>query len=126
MRALAITLFVAISLPFVGKFMGVADYVISYERYVHACENTDRQEMQCNGTCQWVKENAQDVQDLPNPPAVPESLNTELSPFTSNLLAHNLKPNIDTHTIMPLAYMDRGLWFVYFDVPTPPPNAVLI
>ncbi len=123
MRVSAYILLLSLALPFLSKTAGIAKYLISYDAYLAACENIDRPEVQCNGTCQWAKEHAE-KNHTPTPPIIPESLKVEIAVFQEKPFSFSFKSilkTIDVHPYAKLVLVEGNI----LDVPTPPPNVLI-
>ncbi len=81
MKKISVILAILLSVPFLAKLGAVAKYFVQYKEYLIACENIERPEMNCNGTCQFSKELAE-LDKNTVPPDFPEVLKIELSLIT--------------------------------------------
>lgn len=121
MRFLANILLISLLIPFGSKAAGVLDYLISYEKYLEACENIDRPEMKCNGACQWAKEQQTNHHE-PLVPAMPEVLSLDVFPFLCELVYR-----VTDKYFRCVSKLDKRFELNLFtdsisiDVPTPPP-----
>ncbi|MCH8545153.1 MAG: hypothetical protein LAT54_00315 [Cryomorphaceae bacterium] len=123
MRISAYILLLSLTLPFLSKTADIAKYLLSYDAYLAACENFDRPEMQCNGTCQWAKEHTE-KKDAPMPPSIPESLKVEIIVFNERAFSLSLNLFNDIHcTLVPFekSFVKENI----SEVPTPPPNVLI-
>ncbi len=123
MRFFAYILLLSLTLPFLSKTADIAKYLVSYNAYLAACENTDKPEMQCNGTCQWAKEHVNN-NDTPTPPVIPESLKVEIAVFKEKPFSFSFKSilkTIEVHPYVKLVLIEGNI----LDVPTPPPNVLI-
>lgn len=123
MRFSAYILLLSLTLPFLSKTADITKYLVSYDAYLAACENTDRPEMQCNGTCQWAKEHA-DSKDTPNPPIIPESLKVDITVFKITPFSFSLDVMNEVNGSHP-SYNTSFTNENTVDVPTPPPNVLI-
>lgn len=81
MKKISVILALLLSVPFLAKLGAVAKYFVQYQEYLMACENIERPEMNCNGTCQFSKELAE-LDKNTVPPDFPEVVKIELSLVT--------------------------------------------
>jgi hypothetical protein len=104
MRIFSFILAILLSVPFLAKLGAVAKYFVQYQEYLIACENIERPEMNCNGTCQFSKELAE-LDKNTVPPDFPEVVKIELSlvtiikPFNLVLDFHKLEKSSEWHSI---------------------------
>jgi len=84
MRSVIATILVLVlSFPLVMKFSMVVNYYTHLDYYkTELCENQDKPELQCNGTCHLKKEIAEDTNQEQEKPV--ELINVEISAFTLN------------------------------------------
>lgn len=76
-------LFVALTLPFLVRFLVVSHYFSNYEYYSEVlCENKDKPELKCNGSCQLSEELKDSSPESNNDPnRTIENLRVEISFF---------------------------------------------
>ncbi|MCC5916220.1 MAG: hypothetical protein JJU02_02715 [Cryomorphaceae bacterium] len=123
MRITASILLLALILPFGWKVGLLTKYVVHYEQYLAACENKDKLDMKCNGTCKFSQElNALEKQES-HAPQLPELVKVEIHPFIVStfslihLFDFHLKVQIQTPLKLNIS---NG----FLEVATPPPNLV--
>ena len=80
-RIVAITLLLTVVAPALLKFTSVVNYIVDYDYYVNVlCENKDKPELKCNGTCHLAKEINQ-AEETNTPPELPAEVKYEITLF---------------------------------------------
>jgi hypothetical protein len=124
MRKIAWILLIALSTPLLMKMTVVGKYMLQYQAYLLACENTSRPELNCNGTCQFAKELREVEEHNPMAPEVPEALKVELQVISILDLSSTLVPEVLNYVQLfgqsPIQDTDAG----YLQQESPPPSLV--
>ncbi|TVQ77059.1 MAG: hypothetical protein EA358_07615 [Flavobacteriales bacterium] len=122
MRKIAWILLIALSTPLLMKMTVVGKYMLQYQAYLLACENTSRPELNCNGTCQFAKELREVEEHNPLAPEVPEALKVELQVISILDLSSSLLPEVLNYVQLfghsPTEDTDAG----YLQQESPPPS----
>ncbi len=106
-------------------FWPVVDYAVNYDYIVNfICENRDKPELQCNGTCYLTKELAEEASDADSNPLSNNQIKYEWSQvvYVEPILEFNLNgiEQLSTKTI-PVALDQRVDSNLYsFNIPKPP------
>lgn len=82
MKIQALVLLFVFTATAFAKMHVIVNYVTQYERYVNElCENKDKPELACNGSCAFMKEMGLTEDSQPEKPVLPES-EVHISAFT--------------------------------------------
>jgi len=106
----------------------IAEYIINYDYIVtNLCENRNKPQLQCNGTCYLAKMLAEENGQQEDNPFENHQLNSELvqlayilskSEFTIVAVEQEASQNT-------LLYMDKKNIPPYINTPTPPPKTTV-
>jgi hypothetical protein len=119
-QSVSIFLLTVLVLPLLLKLAVVINYAVEYEYYVKVlCENRDKPELRCNGTCHLSKE-LRAAEDPATPPEIPGIAKIEIQPFLSRTLA--AQAVIVLERSQTLASFQVSLWenpFLAISLPPP-------
>lgn len=119
-RIASILLVVIITLPSALKFTSVVNYLQEYDYYVNVlCENRDKPEMQCNGSCHLAKE-LKVAQNQTDPPEVPAEVKLGLSPF----LVQDYQKDEGIQLLVSPVFKEADVYYrdPFLSVTVPPPR----
>lgn len=125
-KAISIFLLIVLSAPAFLKLGTLTNYLIEYERYVRIlCENRDKPELKCNGTCHLSKELKAKKQSTENdPPAIPANLKIELNLFFEWSVKSDFTFSQNSTDFPTWKSLLKSIQFVYRE-PHPPQTAIV-
>lgn len=118
----SIVLILTLVLPIALKIAVVSDYFLAYDRYLSQCENRAEPQLECNGTCQLVKELLK--VDEPQEPQFPVVLELELPAFVLKTTEAILHPEQSLNPYFPL-HSAALVPQPYLEIVVPPPSLIV-
>lgn len=124
-RLFALTLMLALAVPFGLRFATVLNYAVQFDYYKEVlCENKANPTLKCNGACQLAKElRAEPVHSEEQP--LPESYRIEIGPMhhTMQSLAIVRANTPSTNKLYPIGIFETLIGFS-FDLNKPPTRCI--
>jgi|GEM_PF-3493662 len=120
-RALSIVLFATLLFPTLYNIGMLADYALRYDHYKTVlCENQDKPELKCNGTCQFAQEEQR--QQEQEPPTLHSLFEWDHLYGTPYELSSVLRDGLayQRHDFSWINSANRKEWKA--DIPAPPPR----
>jgi len=102
------------------KLFLVGDYLYRYDYYVNVlCENKEKVELKCNGTCHLAKE-LKAADEKPGSPEIPPQVKVELAFFYQEIE----NPDFSLSTVRPVfsGYYVNNYLSPYTGLTSPPPK----